>query len=192
MARKKPAEQQHNHDALIEELRNRTGAEPLRLIGRLKVEVHPPLSHKAIEATEALLGFNLPMLLRRIYAEVADGGFGPAYGLFPIASHCPEGGQHETLVEVLDMLAEGRHPAFGTWPSQLVPLCDWGCANWSCLDCQTENGPVVTLAGEDGLFDTGRDLASWLTAWLRGVHLWEEMFEPQGAPRGRRWARSSN
>jgi hypothetical protein len=165
-----------------------------------KAGLHPPAPSEAIEAAEAMLGFSLPTLLRRIYSEVADGGFGPAYGLFPIASHYGEAGQDETVVDVRDKLAVDPR-----WPSQVAPLCDWGCANWSCLDCRTENGSVVTLAGEAGFFDTGRDLRSWLTAWLSGVDLWDEMFEPrttmginpftrkpieikgQGAPRGRRW-----
>ena len=135
--------------------------------------MHPPAA-EALAAPEAKIGFRLPNLLRRIYENVADGGFGPAYGIFPIASHHAEAGQDGTIVEVRDKLAVGP-----PWPSQLVPLCDWGCANWSCLDCRAENGAVVTLAGEDGFFDTGHDLRSWLTAWLNGADLWDEMFEPR-------------
>ena len=140
-------------------------------------------------------------MLRRIYAEVADGGFGPGYGLFPVQHARSEPGQDESLVQVRDKLAiDGR------WPSQLVPLCDWGCAIWSCLDCRTDDGPIVTLSGEDPLANTGHDLRSWLRAWLAGTDLFDEMFEPgpttmginpftkkplemkgQGKPRGRAW-----
>ena len=93
---------------------------------------------------------------------------------FPIAGRHPEAGQDETLLEVRDKLSDGP-----PWPSQLLPLCDWGCAIWSCLDCRAEGGHVITLAGEHGFFDSGRDLRSWLTAWLSGVDLWDEMFEPR-------------
>src|SRR5260370_12941 len=65
----------------------------------------PPASPQAIAAAEAMLGFRLPALLRRIYEDVADGGLGPAYGIFPIASHYTAAGQDETVVEVRDKLA---------------------------------------------------------------------------------------
>jgi hypothetical protein len=82
-----------------------------------------------------------------------------------------------------------------------------GCAIWSCLDCRTDDGHIVTAAGEEQLTITHHDLRSWLRSWLDGADLWEEMFEPapsamginpftrrpieikrQGKPRGRPWA----
>jgi hypothetical protein len=124
-----------------------------------KPALRPPAPPDAISAAETALGFGLPALLRRIYTEVADGGIGPACGLFPIASRYTEAGQDETVVDVRNKLAGDPR-----WPSQLVPMCDWGCANWSCLDCRVEDVPVVILAGEEGFFGTGRDLRSWLAA----------------------------
>jgi hypothetical protein len=32
------------------------------------------------------------------------------------------------------------------WPKQPLPICDWGCANWSCLDCGSSDGPIVNKA----------------------------------------------
>jgi len=49
---------------------------------------------------ESQLGYRLPTLLRRIYLEVADGGFGPAYGIFPVVRGRDEPGHDESLVEV--------------------------------------------------------------------------------------------
>jgi len=47
-------------------------------------EIGPPASREQIERCEAALGFPLPELLRRLYAEIGNGGFGPGYGLLPI------------------------------------------------------------------------------------------------------------
>lgn len=41
----------------------------------------PTASEEQLLATEAVLGFSLPPLLRALYAEVASGGFGPGTGL---------------------------------------------------------------------------------------------------------------
>jgi hypothetical protein len=70
------------------------------------------------------------------------------------------------------------------WPAQLLPVCDWGCANWSCLDCRSDDGPIVTLAGAQGFTNTGRTLRSWLIAWLDGVDFSAEMFEPGPTRKG--------
>ncbi len=64
------------------------------LIGRLKLVTHgdlrkdqqakPPVSLADLTDAETIIGFPLPTLLRRIYLEVGNGGFGPGYGLFPL------------------------------------------------------------------------------------------------------------
>lgn len=41
----------------------------------------PPANPGVVAAAEAEVGFRLPDLLRRMYLEVANGGFGPFYGL---------------------------------------------------------------------------------------------------------------
>jgi hypothetical protein len=171
----------------------------------------PPASLDAIALAESKLGFSLPPLLRRIYG-VANGGIGPGYGLYPI------GDGDETLVPVYrrfigDGLPNRRDAELGQqdydlgpWPERLLPLCDWGCAIWSCLDCRSDDGPIVTSSNEEPLVSTGHTLRTWLSAWLAGVALFEEMFEPgpvraginpftrepmvlkgQGKPRGTRW-----
>jgi hypothetical protein len=92
------------------------------------------------------------------------------------------------------------------WPKLLLPICDWGCAMWSCLDCRSDDGPIVTASNGLAFANTGHTLRSWLSAWLSGADLFEEMFEPgpnrtvinpftrqplelkgQGKPRGRPW-----
>src|SRR5436190_5225939 len=42
---------------------------------------------------ESLLGFRLPPFLRRLYCEVANGGFGPDYGLVGMFAGHTDGGK---------------------------------------------------------------------------------------------------
>ena len=41
----------------------------------------PPATEQQIKATEKQLGFPLPPLLRLLYTQIANGGFGPGYGI---------------------------------------------------------------------------------------------------------------
>ena len=167
-----------------------------------KPRAFAPAPEEDIVAAESALGFHVPSFLRRVYGEVADGGFGPGYGLFPVRRGRDEPRQSGSLAEVRDKLSVDPR-----WPRLLLPSCDWGCAIWSCLDCRTDDGHIVTAAGEEPLTITRHDLQSWLRSWLDGVDLWEEMFEPapsvmgvnpftrrpiemkgQGKPRGGPWA----
>jgi hypothetical protein len=43
--------------------------------------IYPPASEEQLQITENVLGYSLPPLLRMVYAEVANGGFGPGYGI---------------------------------------------------------------------------------------------------------------
>jgi hypothetical protein len=45
------------------------------------VSVYPPATEDMLASTESNLGFALNTFLKRIYLEVANGGFGPGYGL---------------------------------------------------------------------------------------------------------------
>jgi hypothetical protein len=166
-----------------------------------------PVSPEDIASAEAQLGFRLPPLLRRIYQDI-NGGIGPGYRLYPLVD-----GQ-ETLVTMYRTFVdwpdvpESGEPGHEQepWPERLLPIVDWGCAMWSCLDCRTDSGPIVTSCENLPFANTGHTLNSWLTAWLEGVDLMEEMFEPgpsrpginpftkkpivikgRGKPRGTRW-----
>lgn len=41
----------------------------------------PPATKEQLQATEEALGIALPPMLRALYTQVANGGFGPAYGI---------------------------------------------------------------------------------------------------------------
>jgi hypothetical protein len=144
----------------------------------LKAHIYPCATLVAIEAAETAMGFRMPDLLRRLYLEIGNGGFGPGYGLVGV-----EGGM-ETIIppydyhtlpdiyfdihgrpvkEALEMLGEPHDEAsvqallenageppddVVSWPDKMLPICNWGCWIISGIDCSEPQGPVWTLNGQ--------------------------------------------
>src|SRR5579884_827995 len=108
--------------------------------------VSSPATKEQLRATEERLGMAVPSDLLSLYTQVANGGFGPGCGL-----RGAEGGyrwDEQTIVEasqsyrsmqVIDLA--GR---WIRWPKTLLPLCDLGCDQDGCLDCQS--GLVIIVA----------------------------------------------
>jgi hypothetical protein len=144
----------------------------------------PPISRKALRAVETAIGFELPELLREIYLKVGNGGFGPQYGIIGT-----KGGVKiqkltlETCYQEMTKLEE-RNPRW-RWPKHLLPLADYGCGMWSCVDCEYKSLPMLlwdpnnlssALKGADArlnwgnaFWDQGRSLETWLDGWLQGT-----------------------
>jgi hypothetical protein len=195
-------------DDLIRALRDRPRVARSR--ARTRARRAPPATGAQLASAEARLGFALPPLLRRLY-ELANGGIGPGpRGIYPLD------GNPDTLTAIYTAFVGSTYapapgdPGFAQypWPARLLPICDWGCAVWSCLDCRSVDGPIVTSSNGEPFADSGHTLRSWLATWLDGIDLYEEMFEPapthamrnpftgepvvikgQGKPRGTRWVR---
>jgi len=133
-------------DALIEQVRVRASDAKKRHDFANSFETHlpPPATATRVESAEGRLSFPLPRLLRRLYVEVANGGFGPGYGLLGVDGGyvAEEGG---TIVESRDFLASICGDSQVEWPSKTIPLCSWGSSVWSCLDCGSNEGTILTL-----------------------------------------------
>lgn len=56
-------------------------ADPERVIDAGAADQNPPTTMAKVDAAEEALGFPIPAILRRLYTEVANGHFGPGYGL---------------------------------------------------------------------------------------------------------------
>ena len=176
-------------DPLITELRRRAGDASLATdeakdLGRTGA---PPLDDRSIERAEAILGRPLPVLLRDIYLLVGNGGFGPGYGLLPLVGN-PSESEAESVVGLFTAFCSEAPAGRGwSWPPNLLPFCDWGCAIRSCVDCDSPDAAVVTFDpnvlgdGEPmsrGFLQSHTSLRSWLSDWIAGVKLWDVMFEP--------------
>ena len=149
-----------------------------------------------IEHAEKLIGFPLPEIVRRIYLEVRNGGFGsfhhPLLDIVTIANEYFEARSAH----------ERGHPE---WPLCLLPICDWGCSILSCLDCASSGVPVVRvdynqdvpymrqeyiLTSDFQFFEpySNNNVAAWIEAstlenwlgdWLAGVDQFHHAYPPQ-------------
>jgi hypothetical protein len=141
----------------------------------------PPASEVAVAATEKQLGFNLPQTLRRIYLKVANGGFGPGYGVMGVAGGFADDLGH-TVGDLFEVYRRGdpEDPEWN-WPERFLPICHWGCVVYSALDCRDEQTAVylVDVSGKepgepmDKIIKLQTDaLERWLRDWLEGKDLW--------------------
>ena len=88
---------------------------------------------------EKRLGFTLPPLMKRIYIEIGNGGFGPGYGLIGLTNGAPDD-TGKIAPEIYNQLRSAdRDDPNWKWPHGLLPICHWGCAILSCVDCTDPN-----------------------------------------------------
>jgi hypothetical protein len=175
---------------LIERLAERLNREPqARDVMGDKFRALPPAPEHAVLATETRLRFALPRTLRRIYLEVANGGFGPGYGVMGA-----DGGFTDDLGQtVADLYLSYREPypedPAWQWPEFLLPICHWGCIVYSAVDCSREENPVymADVGGREpgdqmeSIIELHRtSLDSWIGDWLDGVNLWRDFYSEVG------------
>ncbi|MFG2336973.1 SMI1/KNR4 family protein [Streptomyces yangpuensis] len=119
-----------------------------------------PLRAGEIARAEGILGFPLPPLLALLYTRVGDGGFGPEQGLLP-------------LRRAVGAYRAQRESGW-RWPEGVLPVADFGCAMYACVDCRSKTAQVLLFdpnPGEPDLawsVDTA-GLADWLRGWLDGT-----------------------
>ena len=155
-------------DALIVALRGKAASSRPTDRGTPK-DHRPPASSEAVARAEADLGFRLDPFLRRVYADVSDGGIGPGYGAGPAL-----GRTNPDLSSTSTFCSNG-------WPEKLLPAWDWGDAIWSCVDGGDPGGHIVTHDDAVGSTLTNFTTRSWLQAWVDGVDLWDELYEDKEA-----------
>jgi hypothetical protein len=139
-----------------------------------------PVDSATLEEAEAHLGFRLPDLLRRLYTEVGNGGFGPVFGLIPLSasslgSDPPRQAEFDLVTDYFRLVRRYREDAAGGWPAGLVPVFYFGCTVFEFVDCRDPAGPVVGFdpgTEELAMVKGGRvvtpSLESRLESWLAG------------------------
>jgi hypothetical protein len=131
----------------------------------------PPADEALLVRAEAFLGFPLPPELRALYLGVADGGFGPGYGMNPLG---------ELVCQHRDALA-GEGPTAGfTWRRGVLPLLTWGCGILSCCDALAPDAPVWTFDPHVHRLD-GTSRAIWEDASGSVVSVLEQLDQPDRA-----------
>ncbi|MFJ7587148.1 SMI1/KNR4 family protein [Streptomyces sp. NPDC097617] len=118
------------------------------------------LGAEEIARAEGILGFALPPLLAALYTRVGDGGFGPECGLLPLG-------------HAVSAYGAGRASA-RRWPEGVLPIADFGCGMYVCVDCRSDTAQVLLFDHDPGepelawSIDTP-SLAAWLGGWLDGT-----------------------
>jgi hypothetical protein len=148
---------------------------------RIDMERAPPLEPLSdpefLTKIERDLGFRLPTLLKHLYLTIADGGFGPGLGLFGARRADWMSSDSYTLADVYHI----NHK--GDWPDKLLPICDWGCSVFSCIDCSSRRYQMIMMhndwfddeTGKEGraFLPEGIGFRDWIAAWADGVDLCE-------------------
>ena len=146
----------------------------------LEQKLRSPVSNGELAEAEHRLGFRLPALLRELYSEVGDGGFGPSYGFLPLLKSSPEvklaNGclpRVESAVELYEIFKKGdpEDPSW-SWPDGLLPVLDWGCAIRSCVDSLSPSLQVIRDEPDVRRVTESPGLEQWLKDWIEGKDLW--------------------
>lgn len=154
-------------------------------VSRLATELAAPAAPDAIARTEELLGFALPSIWRDLYTMVGNGGFGPGYGIVGVfGGHANQ--RNESIADLYRLWRSvPLSLGFPEWPERVVPVCNWGSAIWSCLDCRGERARVIVSDNAHFHSPSVRTSLpasshsspeSWLDAWANGRLLWDDMF----------------
>jgi hypothetical protein len=156
------------------------------------VKLSPPATPGILDSDEKALGFALPPLLRRIYLEIGNGGFGPGCGLIGMSGGTPDD-TGDTIPASYRLLRsrQGRDQTC-SWPEGLLVICHWGCAIYSCVDCLhprfrvrifDPNVHIDHNSWDDSFFEECASFDEWMGAWANGVRLWDATYGEQGAVR---------
>ena len=119
-----------------------------------------------VRAAEQALGLTFPPFLARVYAEVADGGFGPGGGLVPL---------ERIVSETRDLRSGEQLPRGRAWPATYLPLVHLD-PGWTCVDVET--GAIIDWDPEDmtermsearfreTFSDRSPSVEAWLAKWI--------------------------
>lgn len=177
-------------DALVERLHVLAWG-PGRVVvskGCLPDQPFPPLAVAEVERAERQLGYRLPQLLRRIYTEIGDGGFGPEGGL---ASLLPRRipGWHKPEWPCATAVRPSRY-GWGP-PASWLFLTGGGCTMEWFVSLLAIDHPVLLWDADgwepdwgqdphDGLRYAAPSLRQWLWTWADGGNVWDEVLAGVG------------
>jgi hypothetical protein len=145
-----------------------------------------PVEETALARAEAALGFPVPKLLAALYLRIADGGFGPEYGLLPLLDSRPSN-EPAAVPQYLADRESGRGDPDRPWPEGVLPISHWGCGMYACVDCRTPEGTVLLYEpnadeAAHAWYVDAPGLAEWLQNWIDGTGWYEESNDGMDLP----------
>jgi hypothetical protein len=149
--------------------------------GCLPDKPFPPVTIADVEQAEQKLGYRLPELLRRVYTEIGDGGFGPDGGL---ASLVPRSVPHWHVQDWPCATAvRDERPGWAP-PASWFFLTGGGCTMEWHVSLIAIDSPVLLWDADgwepdrgqtphDGLCYAAPSLRQWLWTWADGGDVWD-------------------
>lgn len=145
--------------------------------------IYPTLTESEIQTIEKKLGFTLPNLLRRLYLEVSNGGYGPSYGILSFGEGL-KADYNLDIIETYEQFCQiDPKDPFWKWPRKLLPICNLGCGMYICVDCSTFEGATVWFepnphndgeTWDNSFICFTNSIEEWLIAWLENTE--EDLF----------------
>jgi hypothetical protein len=174
-------------DLILAAIRRRLKISTTDLDGGRRAPLRPA-DPADIANDERQLGFALPPLLKRIYTEIGNGGFGPGYGLTGLTNGVPDDTGKTAPVLYQQFSEDNAGEPTWRWPKKLLPICHWGCAILSCVDCAAPSFPMRIFDPNmheaddwaDAFFDEADSFDAWIKAWADGADLWQRMYSNDG------------
>lgn len=147
-----------------------------------RAPMFPPVTPQELDVAERVIGRPLPALLRRVYTEVGNGGFGPDAGLASVTSGQRAPG-HLTNWPCLVQTHERNRTA--GLPASWLYLTSGGCTMQWHVSLLAANNPVLLYDADgwepswgeephDGLRYATASLRHWLWTWANGGDVWAE------------------
>ncbi len=155
--------------------------------------VYPPTSLEEIQWAEAGIGAKLPPLIREIFLQIGNGGFGPGWGITGLHTGKKIYGKsfvehvQNTVTDIKAHLRESIETAERTpdanpkyivqdkkhlenWNrlglNHLIWYCDWGCNLVTLVDFSNPELPIYLADGLDVGEESSKTLRQWWRRWL--------------------------
>ena len=101
-----------------------------------------------LDDAERELGLPLPLPVREVYGRVANGGFGPGYGLTGLVGGVESDLNADVVADYRLRLRPDGHDVAYFWPEGVLPVRHWGCAIYSCINCRMPEARGAALRPE--------------------------------------------
>lgn len=145
----------------------------------------PPVTRVEVRTLEEQFGHRLPPSVTELYTQIANGGFGPSYGLMRL---------DEAKALYDEFRAPDANDPHWRWPEAVLPLVSLGCGMYFCVDCVSDDARVVWfepnphVPGESWSesFASGPPFETLMRRWAAGtdtLELMEAFAAEAGAPR---------
>ncbi|MBZ0289160.1 MAG: SMI1/KNR4 family protein [Anaerolineae bacterium] len=184
--------------ALVTQIKRKVDSEAAQAQQDCEPYRYPPASLEEVRLTEAAIGAKLPPLIRELFLQIGNGGFGPGYGITGLITgqeiyrRSFVKNERNTIIEIKAHLRESiataeqssnptdrllylieqdkRH--LENWNrlglDHLIWYCDWGCNLVTLVDYGKPEMPVYLADSLDVGAESVSTLRQWWYAWLNG------------------------